>query len=167
MANSKWANNQSDTEHMSYYNSLCRQVVRSTVRNQIISDFGEDSIIKYGANVINSVSNGNPSSDISFDTDVENMNEIMVFGSIANGITNTPTTQTFQYCTDGATQLALFRLNTKMIVPTNTNEQNQYSYFLRENTYMCKGATCCKNGRPATSGYAHNSNGIRPAFPIG
>jgi hypothetical protein len=108
--------------------------------------------------LVNAVTSGYPSAGAWFDSTVELMNEIMVYGSYiytpaGDGVTSITRT------TINKQQLSLFRLNPRAI-------NNRVSIWLRDVVSSSYFAYVYVNGT-ATSNNASLSFGVRPAFAIG
>jgi hypothetical protein len=108
--------------------------------------------------LVNAVTNGYPSAGAWFDSTVELMNEIMVYGSYIH----TPASDGVKIVTRTTIdkqQLSLFRLNPRAI-------NNRVSIWLRDVVSSSNFAGVNHYGY-ANYRYASNSFGVRPAFAIG
>jgi hypothetical protein len=126
-------------------------------KTTIQTAFG-DKLLTHREYLVNAVTGGCPSAGAWFDSTVELMNEVMVYGSYiytpGNDGSITPTRHTIN-----KQQLALFTLNPKAI-----NE--------RQNIWLRDVVSASHFAYVFSSGYAHyyyasNSLGVRPVFPIG
>ena len=108
--------------------------------------------------LVNAVTNGKPSGGAWFDSDVELMNENMVYGShiFAPGCDGStiPTNYTVE-----KSQLPLFQLAPHLI-------SNRQWFWLRDVVSPAYFAAVYNTGT-AVSGSASSESGVRPAFPIG
>lgn len=129
----------------------------------IQNDFEISHIVQHKNLLANAVTNGYESAGGWFDSTIELMNEIMVYGgnifhNIQNGA-NLP----YNYTIDKQ-QLSLFKLRTDLTVARN-DAGERYWYWLRDVAsasafaYVGCGGVC-------TSNHASNSYGVRPAFLI-
>lgn len=96
----------------------------------IKNDFGSDHILKHRNYLHNATANGYEIGGAWYDSDIELMNEIMVYGcqmfrNAMNG-TNVPNNNLVDN-----SQLALFRLRHDLTVALNDNEARQW-YWLRD-----------------------------------
>lgn len=140
-----------------YTGSLMRTENLAAAKDQIVAAFG-DMLLTHREYLTNAVTNGYPSAGAWFDSDVELMNEIMVYGSHiytpgGNGST-TPTRYTV-----AKQQLALFALNPRMV-------NIRATYWLRDVVSAAYFAVVTNYGN-AYSSYASVSGGVRPEFCIG
>lgn len=129
----------------------------------IKNDFETSHILKHRNHLQNAVSNGCETGGIWYDSDIELMNEIMVYGC-----------QIFKNATNGSTfpnnyqidnsQLSLFRLRHDSIVARN-DAGDRYWYWLRD---VVSSTTFANVGSNGNSSYSNASyvNGVRPAFLI-
>lgn len=123
----------------------------------ISAAFG-DMVLSHEEVLTNAVTDGHPSADGWFDSTVELMNEIMVYGTHVQAPANNGVTIPIRY-TVAKQQLALFALNPRVI----NYRQNIWlrdvisaSHFARVDGYGC-----------TFNGGASNSYGVRPEFCIG
>lgn len=129
----------------------------------IKNDFGASHILKHRNHLQNAVSNGCETGGIWYDSDIELMNEIMVYGC-----------QIFKNATNGSTfpnnyqidnsQLSLFRLRHDSIVARN-DAGDRYWYWLRDVVSSANFAIVSNAGYSCCD-YASFVNGVRPAFLI-
>ena len=129
----------------------------------IKNDFEETHILKHRNHLQNAVTNGYESAGIWYDSDIELMNETMVYGSnifknCLNG-SNIPNNYTID-----KSQLSLFRLRHDLTVALNDSGVRQW-YWLRD-VVSSAGFASVGNIGSASSGSASASAGVRPAFLI-
>ena len=129
----------------------------------IKNDFEETHILKHRNHLQNAVTNGYESAGTWYDSDIELMNETMVYGSnifknCLNG-SNIPN----NYAIDKS-QLSLFRLRHDLTVALNDSGARQW-YWLRDVVSSAGFAGVSPNGY-ATCNDASLSYGVRPAFLI-
>lgn len=129
----------------------------------IKNDFETDHILTHRNYFANAVTNGYESAGTWNNSDIELMNELMVYGSnifhnIING-TNLPTSHTID-----KSQLSLFRLDKSKIVAFNDAGDRNW-YWLRDVVSSPNFADVSGNGH---AGYdvASGVGGVRPAFLI-
>jgi len=127
--------------------------VLNTARSKIAADFG-GYLATHKEYLANAVSDGAQTAGAWFDSTVELMNELMVYGHYvycrkSNGV--------YLYTIDKA-QLTLFKLNPAMV-------NLRYSYWLRDVYSATDFALVGAHGYAAT-GNASSSSGVRPAFPV-
>lgn len=122
-------------------------------KTKIKADFS-GHVVNHRKYLCNAVTDGIASGGAWFDSEVELMNEVMVYGTIVNGHA---TYGLFNIGTE-KTQLPLFALNPRMV---NTRQ----SYWLRDVSSASHFAavTICGNANASNASYAH---GVRPAFSI-
>lgn len=129
----------------------------------IKNDFGTGHILKHRNHLQNAVTDNYESGGTWYDSDIELMNECMVYGSnIWHNIlcgTNLPN----NYEIDKS-QLSLFRLRHDLTVARNDNGE-RYWYWLRNVVSSSSFAGVHYNGFANYFGAAY-SNGVRPAFLI-
>ena len=149
--------NETNTTEGGYVGSLMYTENLNNAKTTISTAFG-DMLLTHREFLVTAVTNGYPSGAAWFDSTVELMNEIMVYGTHIH----TP-------ASDGATivtrttidkqQLSLFRLNPRTI-------NNRVSTWLRDVVSSSRFAHV-NTGGGATCDSAANSLGVRPAFAIG
>ncbi len=120
----------------------------------IINNAFTGHVVTFRAYLCNAVSNGEASLGAWFDSSVDLMNEVMVYGSVVNGAA---TYGLFNIGTEKS-QLPLFRLNPQSI---NT----RYSYWLRDIASAAYFSHVDRNGN-AYRYYASYSLAVRPRFLI-
>lgn len=129
----------------------------------IQNDFEISHIVQHKNLLANAVTNGYESAGGWFDSTIELMNEIMVYGgnifhNIQNGA-NLP----YNYTIDKQ-QLSLFKLRTDLTVARN-DAGERYWYWLRDVASASAFAYVGSYG-DCLNGNASNSAGVRPAFLI-
>lgn len=129
----------------------------------IKNDFETSHILNHRNLFANATTNGYESAGTWFDSDIELMNECMVYGgnifhNTANG-TSTP----YNYTLDKS-QLSLFRLRPDLIVAFNDSGTRNW-YWLRDVVSSTSFACVYSYGNAGYSS-ASNSGGVRPAFLI-
>ena len=128
----------------------------------IYNDFESEHIVSHRNLFANATTNGYESAGGWFHSDIELMNEIMVYGSnIFHNIQN-GANLAYNYTMDKQ-QLSLFRLKPDLTVARN-DAGERYWYWLRDVVSASYFALVDGNGI-ATNG-ASNSGGVRPAFLI-
>lgn len=126
-------------------------------KTTIRTAFG-DMLLTRREYLTNAVTDGRPTAGAWFDSNVELMNEIMVYGChvyapMGNGVT---VPNKYTTCKQ---QLALFQLNPKML-------NRRYTFWLRDVVSAAAFANVASNGNASYYGASY-SHGVRPAFPIG
>lgn len=129
----------------------------------IKNDFETDHILTHKSYFANATTNGYESAGSWNDSDIELMNELMVYGSnifhnIVNG-TTVPTSHTID-----KSQLSLFRLDKSKIVAFNDAGERNW-YWLRDVVSSSNFAAVTNYGTASNTG-ASNVDGVRPAFLI-
>ena len=129
----------------------------------IYNDFESEHIVSHRNLFANATTNGYESAGGWFHSDIELMNEIMVYGSnIFHNIQN-GANLAYNYTMDKQ-QLSLFRLKPDLTVARN-DAGERYWYWLRDVVSASNFANVTGYGNAAT-GSASNSSGVRPAFLI-
>lgn len=128
-----------------------------SARTTISTAFG-GLLLTHREYLVNAVASGRPSAGAWYDSQVELMNEIMVYGAhiyapMSNGVT-VPNRYTID-----KQQLALFALNPKMV-------NRRYSYWLRDVVSSAFFANVANYGHADCRG-ASDSLGVRPVFAVG
>ena len=135
----------------------------ATHRTTIKNDFGAGHILKHRNIFANAVTNGYESGGSWYDSEIELMNECMVYGSnIFHNVmcgANVP----YSYEIDKQ-QLSLFRLKPSLSVARNDNG-DRYWYWLR-NVVSSSSFAGVNDLGYAAPGSASGSGGVRPAFLI-
>ena len=117
-----------------------------------------DMVLSHREYLTNAVTSGYPSGGSWYDSEVDLMNEIMVYGSYVHTPAGNGTRIPTRYTINNS-QLALFRLNPKFI-------KTRYTYWLRDVVSAAHFAYVTGVGNADFSG-ASNSRGVRPVFAIG
>ncbi len=137
-------------------------------RTIIKDDFGADHILKHREHLQNAVTKGYSSGGTWYDSEIELMNECMVYGSyiFTPGVHNQGGNDTVipNLYTIDKSQLSLFRLKPDSIVALNDQGVRQW-YWLRDVVSSAYFAYVSGNGLANSNG-ASNSYGVRPAFLI-
>lgn len=129
----------------------------------IQNDFETSHIVQHRNLFANAVTNGYESAGGWFDSTIELMNEIMVYGSnIFHNIQN-GANLAYNYTMDKQ-QLSLFRLKPALTVARN-DAGERYWYWLRDVVSASGFARVNGNGN-AYANSASNAGGVRPAFLI-
>ena len=129
----------------------------------IKNDFGSNHILKHKNHFTNAVTNGYASAGAWYESEIELMNENMVYGAtILTNITN-GTNVPYNYTIDKS-QLSLFRLRHDLTVARN-DAGDRYWYWLRD-VVSSSGFVDVGGGGDARTNGAGNSYGVRPAFLI-
>ena len=155
--------NASNITDGAYIGSAMYKTNLAQFKTVIKNDFETSHILKHRNHLQNAVSNGCETGGTWYDSDIELMNEIMVYGC-----------QIFKNATNGSTfpnnyqidnsQLSLFRLRHDSIVARN-DAGDRYWYWLRDVVSSSSFAIVTSYGLANTAG-ASNSYGVRPAFLI-
>lgn len=131
--------------------------VLNTAKTTVANDFG-DALATHQIYLQNATTSGYASAGAWYDSTVELMNEPMVYGSYIFTPGGNGSTIVNRYTVEKS-QLALFRLNHRMINP------GRYWYWLRDVVSATYFAFVYHDGRAACR-YAGTSFGVRPAFCI-
>ena len=126
-------------------------------KTTISAAFG-DMLLTHRELLVNAVSDGHPSAGAWLNSNVELMNEIMVYGCHVYAPMSNGVTIPYNYTIDKQ-QLALFSLNPKMV-------NRRYTYWLRDVVSSAYFANVSYSG-VATYYGASTSFGVRPVFPVG
>lgn len=129
----------------------------------IKNDFGASHILKHRNVFTNAVTNGYASAGAWYDSEIELMNESMVYGSPIFGNIMCGTNVPYSYTVDKS-QLSLFRLRHDLTVARN-DAGDRYWYWLRDVVSSSNFAGVSGNGHAFCSSAA-SSSGVRPAFLI-
>lgn len=149
--------NESNTTEGGYVGSLMYTENLETAKTQILADFG-DNLLTHREYLINAVTDGYPSAGAWYDSSVELMNEIMVYGSLIRSARNSGTSVPNTYTCDKQ-QLAIFALAPKRL---NIRVTQWLRDVVSATSFAIVGA--CGD---AGYGSASYSSGVRPVFPIG
>ena len=136
----------------------------------IQNDFGTEHILKHRNLFANAVTNGYESAGTWFDSDIELMNECMVYGSnIFHNVMN-GTAVPYNYTIDKS-QLSLFKHRPDLIPAKDTNGSRMW-YWLRDvvsSSHFAHVTGYGSAGNGSGGAYSHtasDSGGVRPAFLI-
>lgn len=155
--------NSSNITTGAYIGSEMYKTNLATHRTTIKNDFGAGHILKHRNIFANAVTNGYESGGSWYDSEIELMNECMVYGSnIFHNVmcgANVP----YSYEIDKQ-QLSLFRLKPSLSVARNDNG-DRYWYWLR-NVVSSSGFAHVNDYGGALYYNASHSSGVRPAFLI-
>lgn len=129
----------------------------------IQNDFGTEHILKHRNLFANAVTNGYESAGTWFDSDIELMNECMVYGSnIFHNVMN-GTAVPYNYTIDKS-QLSLFKHRPDLIPAKDTNGSRMW-YWLRD----VVSSACFADVSSTGAAYYYSASyftGVRPAFLI-
>lgn len=155
--------NDSNTSAGAYIGSKMYTTNLSPYKTVINNDFGSNHILKHRNHLQNAVVNGYESGGTWYDSTIELMNELMVYGAnifhnVACG-TNIPNAYEID-----KSQLALFRLDKSKQIAFNDSNQ-RYWYWLRS---VASSVGFCGVSTIGLSYYiyASYSGGVRPCFLI-
>ena len=123
----------------------------------IQADFGAANILTHRELFVNAVTNGKPSNHAWYDSDIDLMNEPMVYGSYIFTPACDGTTISYRYTIDKS-QLALFAMRPDLIC-------NRADWWLRDVVSGALFAHVYSHGNAACN-YASHPDGVRPAFGI-
>lgn len=127
-------------------------------KTRFAAAFGSEHILSHRDYLVNAVTDGYPSARAWYDSTVELMNEVMVYGARHWSSMNKGTTNVNNYTT-GKQQLALFQLNPRM-------SNIQSGWWLRDVASSVYFAYVYRDGG-AVCGSAGYSLGVRPYAVIG
>lgn len=155
--------NASNITDGAYIGSAMYKTNLAQFKTVIKNDFETSHILKHRNHLQNAVSNGCETGGTWYDSDIELMNEIMVYGcQIFKNVTNRSTFPN-NYQIDNS-QLSLFRLRHDSIVARN-DAGDRYWYWLRDVVSSANFAGVSGYGLSGSSD-ASNVGGVRPAFLI-
>jgi hypothetical protein len=126
-------------------------------KNTIKSAFG-DMVLTHRDYLTNAVTDGHASAGAWFDSTVELMNEIMVYGTHVHTPANNGVVIPTNYTT-GKQQFAAAMLNPSIV--------NKRSTFWLRDVVSASDFACVSSYGAAAYGHATVSNGVRPYFVIG
>ncbi len=149
--------NETNTTEGGYALSYMRREGLNRAKEMAQAAFG-DMILTHREYLTNTVVDGHPSAGAWFDSDVELMNEIMVYGCPIFSTTNNGVTVSYRQMADKQ-QLALFRLSPLAI---NTRQ----TFWLRD-IVTDKDFTIVYDFGTALYGNVKDNRSVRPVFPIG
>lgn len=156
--------NETNTTTGAYAGSVMRSTNLNTAKTVIKGDFGNEHVITHRELFQNAVTNGYASAGEWTDSDIDLMNEHMVYGSnIMVPANYLGTTIPYLYTIDKS-QIAAFRLCPDMIVCMDDNG-GRVSWWIRDVVSAAYFAGVGGGGR-ADNGYASGVLGVRPAFLI-
>lgn len=155
--------NDSNVTTGAYIGSKMYTTYLNTYRNIIKNDFGTNHILSHRNHLQNAVTNNYESGGTWYDSTIELMNELMVYGAniFHNALHGTNMPNAYEI---DKSQLALFRLDKSKIVAFNDSNARQW-YWLRSvasNAWFCG---VYGNGSSIYLG-ASDSGGVRPCFLI-
>ena len=155
--------NTSNVTTGAYVGSAMYKTNLTKYKTVIKNDFGSNHILKHRNHFQNAVTNGYESGGTWYDSEVDLMNETMVYGSnifknCLNG-SNVPNNYTID-----KSQLSLFRLRHDLTVALNDSGGRQW-YWLRDVVSSAAFANVSSGGN-ADYYCASTSGGVRPAFLI-
>ena len=155
--------NNADVTTGAYIGSKMYTTNLDTAKSTINTAFGSAHILSHRERFANAVTENRESAGAWYDSTVDLMNEIMVYGSnIFHNCANGTGWPDGNYTID-KTQLALFRLDPTKIVAKFNN--NRATWWLRDVAYST-GFSAVISGGYANNGGASYSYGVRPAFGI-
>lgn len=149
--------NATNTTEGGYVGSLMYTENLDAAKTTISTAFG-DMLLTHREYLVNAVTSGYPSAGAWFDSTVELMNEIMVYGSYVHTPAGNGTTIPTRYIINNS-QLSLFRLSPRAY-------KNRQTIWLMDVVTADRFASVDSFGG-ARYGDASNSRGVRPAFAIG
>lgn len=117
-----------------------------------------DMVLSHREYLINAVTDGHASAGAWFDSTVDLMNEIMVYGCMIRAQANGPTMITTT--TNSKQQLALYRLNTNAL-------DRRESFWLRDVASATSFALVYRYSYAGSSNASSSSVGVRPVAAIG
>ncbi|MDY5410245.1 MAG: hypothetical protein SPG86_01490 [Gemmiger sp.] len=146
--------NSTNTTHGGYVGSEMRTANLEQAKTIIKAAFGSAHVLTKRELLTNAVNGGAPSGSAWFDSDVELMNEVQVYGSIAWGAHD----GNGYNVGSGDGQFPLFMFD-------RTKLHNRDGYWLRDIAYDIAFTIVASNGY-AEGNYATDIRGVRPAFCI-
>lgn len=155
--------NASNITDGAYIGSAMYKTNLAQFKTVIKNDFETSHILKHRNHLQNAVSNGYETGGTWYDSDIELMNEIMVYGCqiFKNAMSGTNVPNNYQI---DNSQLSLFRLRHDSIVARN-DAGDRYWYWLRDVVSSTHFASVSHSGNSSCSS-ASDVNGVRPAFLI-
>lgn len=155
--------NASNITDGAYIGSAMYKTNLAQFKTVIKNDFEASHILKHRNHLQNAVSNGYETGGTWYDSDIELMNEIMVYGCqiFKNAMSGTNVPNNYQI---DNSQLSLFRLRHDSIVARN-DAGDRYWYWLRDVVSSAYFANVFGGGN-AGCNTASASGGVRPAFLI-
>lgn len=154
-------NAQMNTTNVTTGGYVGSEMYKSNLANAktIVNAAFQGSVLTHREYLCNAVANGRPSGGAWFDSSIELPNESMMYGHPHFSPTSDGSTVPAIY-TISKTQLALFMVCPRFIV------NRSYNQWLRDVVSSAYFARVGDDGNTA-SGYASNSRGVRPVFPVG
>ena len=150
-------NNSADTT-TGYANSLMRTSGLDSAKTTINNAFGAAHILKHRQFFTNASTSGHPSGGAWYDSTVDLMSEINVYGSyILGAVSNGP--DVYETQTVDKTQYPLFRND-------HCKERMSHDNFWLRDIVTASYFALATHGGYATFSYASGSSGVRPAFSI-
>lgn len=155
--------NASNITDGAYIGSAMYKTNLAQFKTVIKNDFETSHILKHRNHLQNAVSNGYETGGTWYDSDIELMNEIMVYGCqiFKNAMSGTNVPNNYQI---DNSQLSLFRLRHDSIVARN-DAGDRYWYWLRDVVSSANFANVSANGYSSYNGASFVA-GVRPAFLI-
>lgn len=154
--------NDADTTTGGYVGSKFRNSHITEARNIIFDSFGQSNILLHGEIFTNAVTNGIPTGGSWYDSNVDLMNEVMVYGSYQITPGSNGTVLSYRYTID-KTQLSLFKLHPEFIVAKKNGQRE--SYWLRDvataTAFAYVSGHGCSDYSNASTAFA-----IRPVFGL-
>lgn len=150
--------NATNTTEGGYVNSLMRLEGLAQAKEKITAVFGADHVLSHRIYLVNAVTNGKPSGGAWFDSDVELMNENMIYGSHIFAPACDGSTIPMNHTTEKS-QLPLFQLAPHLI-------SNRQWFWLRDVVSPASFARVLDGGLAASYG-ASFVDGVRPYFLFG
>ena len=150
--------NATNTTEGGYVNSLMRLEGLAQAKEKITAVFGADHVLSHRIYLVNAVTNGKPSGGAWFDSDVELMNENMIYGSHIFAPACDGSTIPMNHTTEKS-QLPLFQLAPHLI-------SNRQWFWLRDVVSPAYFARVIDTGLAASYG-ASFEDGVRPYFLFG
>lgn len=155
--------NTSNVTTGAYIESAMYKTNLTAFKNIIKNDFESSHILKHRNLLANAVTNGYESAGSWYDSDIELMNEIMVYGSNIFHNVQCGTNLPYNFTIDKQ-QLSLFKLNPALTVARN-DAGDRYWYWLRDVVSSSNFAGVSNHGN-ALNYSASGAYGVRPAFLI-
>jgi len=158
--------NETATTEGAYVGSYMYTTGLSSAKNIITTDFGTEHILKhrnYFAKVGSTTNYETTGAWV--DSDIDLMNELMVYGSVVAHNIKYDGGSTFpmMYMQDNS-QLSIFRLRRDLIIAKNTSNA-RVAYWLRDVVDGTRFAAVNNRGSTNYNG-AKTTNGVRPAFLV-
>lgn len=151
--------NESGKTEGGYHGSEMYTTTLPSIKTTYIDKAFPSLVLTHKEYLTNAVTEGHPSGGGWFESTVELMNEIMVYGCPIFTPANTGTTVPTLYTINNS-QLALFQLNPRMI-------KTRYNYWLRDVVSASNFAFVGNNGAASNDSASNTNLGVRPVFAIG